>query len=82
MEEWVHETDTFMVCMRLLLWNDLTANREVDKLRGCFMMKGHYDKGQSIISMVFSMPLFPILKEYKTRITQNIVQVKFIVCIY
>ena len=34
-------------------------------------MKGHYDKGQRIISMVSSLPLSPTLKEYKARITQS-----------
>lgn len=36
-------------------------------------MKGHYDKGQGIISVVSSLPLSPKLKEYKKN-TQNIVQ--------
>lgn len=59
------QTDTFMVCMRLL-WNDFTASREAaDKLRGCFIMKGHYDKGQGIISMASSLPPSPKLQQYK-----------------
>lgn len=31
------------------------------------MMQGHYDKGQSIISIVLPLPSSPTLKEYKPR---------------
>lgn len=61
------ETDVYIhgVCIRLLLGNDLSARGgKAEKLRRCFMKQGHYDKGQSVISIVLSpSPVsFPYIK--------------------